>query len=380
MSRKPAEVFPPGEYIKDELDARAWSQAEFAEILGRPARLVSELINGKRAVTPETAKEIAAAFGSTPELWMNLESAYRLSKTKNDEGAVARRSKLYQLAPVKEMVRRGWISGSDNVEVTEKQLREFFGIKDLDQEPQFWPYAARKSAPDSALTRTWLYRARHLAQNVLRAGRRFGPGGMQAALDGLRELLHEPAEVRHVPDILAKAGIRFLVVEHLPQTRLDGACFWLDAASPVVVLSLRYDRIDWFWHTLMHELGHVERRHGLEDGEAPVDVDMFGRRPGAAGSEKPEIERQADEFAVQTLIPREELENFIARVGPLYSQQKLKGFAGRLRVHPGIVVGQLQFRGEIDYSQHRRMLAPIRNIITQAALTDGWGHTVPAVA
>jgi HTH-type transcriptional regulator/antitoxin HigA len=278
------------------------------------------------------------------------------------------------------MVRRGWISGSDNVEVTEKQLREFFGIKDLDQEPQFWPYAARKSVPDSALTRTWLYRARHLAQNVLRAGRRFGPGGMQAALDGLRELLHEPAEVRHVPDILAKAGIRFLVVEHLPQTRLDGACFWLDAASPVVVLSLRYDRIDWFWHTLMHELGHVERRHGLQDGEAPVDVDMFGRRPGAAGSEKPEIERQADEFAVQTLIPREELENFIARVGPLYSQQKLKGFAGRIRVHPGIVVGQLQFRGEIDYSQHRRMLAPIRNIITQAALTDGWGHTVPAVA
>src|SRR5258705_9057708 len=89
MARKPAEVFPPGEYIKDELDARAWSQAEFAEILGRPPRVVSELINGKRTITPETAKEIAAAFGSTPELWMNLESAYRLSKTKNDEGAVA---------------------------------------------------------------------------------------------------------------------------------------------------------------------------------------------------------------------------------------------------------------------------------------------------
>lgn len=77
MARKPAEVFPPGEYIKDELDARGWSQAEFAEILGRPARVVSEIINGKRAISPETAKEVAAAFGSTPELWMNLESAYR---------------------------------------------------------------------------------------------------------------------------------------------------------------------------------------------------------------------------------------------------------------------------------------------------------------
>lgn len=378
MARKPAEVFPPGEYIKDELDARGLSQAEFAEILGRPARVVSEIINAKRAISPETAKEIAAAFGSTPELWMNLESVYRLSKTKNDAGMVARRAKLYQAAPVKEMVRRCWIEGSDNVEVLEKQVRDFFGIRDLDEEPQFWPYAARMSAAYTALTRTWLYRARHLARAV--RARRFGPGGMRAALDRLRELLHEPEEIRHVPDVLAEAGIRFLVVEHLPQTRLDGACFWLSPESPVVAVSLRYDRIDWFWHTLMHELGHVERHHGLQDGEQPVDVDMFGRRPAAGGAEKPEIEREADAFAVRTLIPPEELENFIARVGPLYSQQKIRGFAGRLQVHPGIVVGQLQFRGEVDYSQHRRMLAPVRGIITQAALTDGWGHTVPAVA
>ncbi len=378
MTRKPAEVFPPGEYIKDELDARGWSQAEFAEILGRPARVVSEIINGKRAISPETAKEIAAAFDSTPELWMNLESAYRLSRAKNDEGAVARRAKLYQAAPVKEMIRRCWIRGSDSVEVLEKQVLDFFGIKDLQEEPQFWPYAARMSAAYTTLTRTWLFRARHLARSVHAKG--FGPGGVKDALDGLRGLLHEPEEVRHVPHVLTEAGIRFLVVEHLPQTRLDGACFWLDPASPVVVLSLRYDRVDWFWHTLMHELGHIERRHGLHDGEQPVDVDLFGRRPSGGGAQKPEIEREADAFAARTLIPPEELESFIARVGPLYSQQKIRRFAGQLRVHPGIVVGQLQFRSEIDYSQHRRMLAPVRDIITQAALTDGWGHTVPTVA
>ena len=377
MARKPAEVFPPGEYIKDELDARAWSQAEFAEILGRPARVVSELINGKRMITPETAKEIAAAFGSTPELWMNLESAYRLSRAKNDEGAVARRARLYEVAPVKEMIRRNWIQGSANVEVLEKQVRDFFNIQDLDEEPRFWPFAARKSAASNTLTRTWLYRARHLAKRV-RAGR-FEPSVVKMVLDHLRSLLKEPEEVRHVPLVLAKVGIRFLVLEHLPQTRLDGACFWLSPEEPVVAVSLRYDRIDWFWHTLMHELGHVERRHGLDHDES-VDVDMFGRRPDVVGAERSAIEREVDEFAVRTLIPPDELQDFIARVGPLYSQQKIRGFAARLGVHPGIVVGQLQFRGEIDYAQHRRMLDPVRHIITQAALTDGWGHTVPAVA
>jgi len=232
MARKPAEVFPPGEYIKDELDARGWSQAEFAEI------------HGKRAISPETAKEIAAAFGSTPELWMNLESAYRLSRAKNDEGAVAHRAKLYQAAPVKEMIRRRWILGSDSVEVLEKQVLDFFGIKDLEEEPQFWYYAARMSAAYTILTRTWLFRARHLARSV--HTKRFGPDGVKDALDGLQRLLHEPEGVRHIPHVLTEVGIRFLVVEHLPQTRLDGACFWLDPESPVVVLSLRYDRVDWF--------------------------------------------------------------------------------------------------------------------------------------
>ena len=62
--RTPAEVFPPGEFIKEEIEARGWSQVEFAEIIGRPPRLISELIGAKRAVTPETAKGLAAAFGT----------------------------------------------------------------------------------------------------------------------------------------------------------------------------------------------------------------------------------------------------------------------------------------------------------------------------
>jgi HTH-type transcriptional regulator / antitoxin HigA len=87
--RIPAEVFPPGEAIKEELEARGRSQVELADIMGRPPRLVSEIISGKRAITPETAKGLGAAFGTGATFWMNLEGGYQLSKTAHDDEAVS---------------------------------------------------------------------------------------------------------------------------------------------------------------------------------------------------------------------------------------------------------------------------------------------------
>src|SRR5258706_86742 len=115
--RIPAEVFPPGEVIKEELEARGWSQVELADIMGRPPRVVSEIISGKRGITPETAKGLGAAFGTGGTFWMNLEGSYQLSRTVHDDESVQRRAKLYAKAPVNEMIKRGWIRHSDNVVV-----------------------------------------------------------------------------------------------------------------------------------------------------------------------------------------------------------------------------------------------------------------------
>jgi HTH-type transcriptional regulator/antitoxin HigA len=72
-----AEVFPPGEFIREEIEARGWSQVELSEILGRPPRLVSELIAGKRAIRPETARALGEAFSTGAQFWTNLEISYR---------------------------------------------------------------------------------------------------------------------------------------------------------------------------------------------------------------------------------------------------------------------------------------------------------------
>ena len=68
----PGEAFPPGEYLRDELEERGWTGEEFAEIIGRPVQTVSEILNGRKQIVSETALAIADALGTSAELWVNL--------------------------------------------------------------------------------------------------------------------------------------------------------------------------------------------------------------------------------------------------------------------------------------------------------------------
>ena len=83
-TRRPAEVFPPGEFLREELEARGWTQDDLAAILGRTTTTVNQIIGGQRSITPATARGLAAALGTTPQFWLNLESAYQLWKVQND--------------------------------------------------------------------------------------------------------------------------------------------------------------------------------------------------------------------------------------------------------------------------------------------------------
>lgn len=381
-NRRPAEVFPPGDFVREELDARGWTQSDLAEILGRPQKTISQIVSGRKAVTPETAKGLADAFGTSAELWMNLESAYRLHrsiKNSDPDDSVSRRAKLFMKAPVKEMVKRRWVESSDNVAVLEKRICDFFGIRSIDQEPEFWQHAAKKSTSYEKVTRAqlaWLFRARQLAK--LATAKPFSQSSLKDLLERLKLLLRSAEEARQAPRLLAEHGVRLVILEQLPQTRIDGACFWLDRRSPVIALSLRYDRVDSFWHTLMHELGHVSNLDGLGGAEGALDIDLIGEK-AALPADLPERERKANRFASDSLVHRDDLEDFIARAKPLYSKNRIRGFAARIHVHPGIVVGQLQFLREIDWSHSRDMLARIRDIVTNSTLTDGWGHPAPSV-
>ncbi|MDN7506625.1 HigA family addiction module antitoxin [Burkholderia orbicola] len=370
MGKNVAEVFPPGEFLKEELEARDWSQVELAEIMGRPSRVVSEVIAGKRAITPETAVALGEALGTGAEFWMNLESQYQLSKVRSEPNTISRRAKLYNMFPVREMIKRGWVEASSNLDLLESQFSNYFGISSLDEKPAF-PHAARKTSYDDVSIQqiAWLIRAGKIASAV--SVDKFTQSKLTGAMTELRDCIEFVDSIRQVPALLARAGIRLVIVEALASSKIDGACFWLAKDAPVVALSLRFDRVDNFWHTLLHELDHIA--HGEGQTSPIVEVDML-----SDDADLPSIEKRANEAAAEFSIPKIELEGFIARVNPLFTDQKILGFSKRLRVHPGIVVGQLQNRKLIPWQFHRKYLEKVREYVVGAALTDGFGNLLPA--
>lgn len=368
LNRVPAEVFPPGEFIREELEARGWTQEDLAQIMGRPLRLINELVNAKKQITPDTARGLGEAFGTDPLYWMNLDSAFRLASADPADDAVSRRAKLYSSYPIREMIKRGWIESSPNLDVIEHRVLQFYRVKSVSEQPVF-AHAAKATQYDerTPIQWAWLFRAKQLSEAVRVAA--YDEDKLRQIISKLKALRAAPEEIRQVPTLLAEAGVRFVIVEFLSGAKIDGAAFWLDDKSPAIALSMRFDRIDNFWFVLRHEIEHILNRDGLM-----VDLELSEQLERE--DVLPKEEQIANVAAAEFCVARSELGNFITRVRPLYSEQRILLFSKRIGVHPGLVVGQLQRRKEVPYTHFHKFLVKVRDVITRTALTDGWG-TIP---
>lgn len=351
----------PGVFIQAELDKRGWAQAALAEILGKTTAAVNEVINGKRALTPDMAVAIGRAFAQPPELWAHREAAYRLSLVKDaPDDDTARKGRLFELAPVKDMQRRGWISPqSQSADELERELTNFFKSDVL--------AVARQSKPSSDFSNAqhaWLCRAATMATRI--NARRFSRDALVAALPKLRKLVAMPERAANAPIMLAELGVRLLIVEDLPHTKIDGAAFFLknDPDKPVIVLSLRLDRMEMVWHTLGHELQHIIRNDPLS-----LDSDLVGKDRVVLHEE---MEKAADRGSANWLIPEDEMKSFISRTRPHHPRERIIQFANRIGIHPAIIVGQLHHRGALDWRKGNDLCPKVREHFLSTTTADGY--------
>lgn len=367
LTHIPVEPFPPGEYISEELELRGWTQDDLAEITGLSRRQIINLISGKSGITADTAVLLARAFTQEAKTWMELQMSYELAIAAKEDRDTARRAKIYEKIPVRDVRKRGWIPDVSSSAELESAVCHLLQISTIDESPSF-AMAAKKSSDyghDTPAQIAWFARAWQLASAA--PASKYVESDLESAISELRKLATCPEDARKIPKLLADFGIRLLLIEHLPKSYIDGVAFFIDdGASPVIVLSLRYDRIDNLWHTLMHEIIHIKHR---DDPRVDVDISM-----STVDAERPDIEIRANLEASEYLFPKEKRESFIRRAGRVCSESDIVRTAGARGLHPGIVVGQLQGHGSLDYRYHRKLLAKIRSEIIGQALTDGWGH------
>lgn len=363
----------PGRILRQKLEEKGWTQEELAAITGRNRQTISGIVSGRNGITPEMALALGAAFGNDPAEWLRWSAEYDLATAEGNTKPVERRALIYQLAPIRDMQKRGWLRETADLDALERELTSFFGCP-LGESLRF-PVAARRSIELCDLNiaeRAWCFRARQLAALLPTTGA-FSPHGLSVVEGRLRQLAAYPKEARKLSRVLTDAGIRFVIVEPLPGAKMDGAAFWLDDTKPVIAVSLRYDRIDAFWFTVLHEFMHI--KHGDQHS---IDADLLreGRNGISVVLAEDEAERRANDEASNTLVPEAELDSFIRRLAPYYSADRIVQFAHKVRIHPGIIVGQLQHRDEVGYSALRDFLVKVRSVVVETALTDGWGQSI----
>jgi HTH-type transcriptional regulator / antitoxin HigA len=352
---RPARAVAPGRIILRELETRGWSQQDLAAIMGRPQQVISEIIHAKKQITAETARQLAKAFGTSPDFWLNLEMRYQSHRAtkENHESEIERRSKLYNLAPFNEMIRRGWIQQGKTIDEQEQEYCRFFQVQTVDHQPQvaFRTRVSEERSPEDRAIVAWVKRVERLAEEQPLPA--FSIESVPPIMDRLLALAEDESDIAKIPPLLMDSGIHFIFVPHLPKTYLDGAALWVNN-HPVIALSLRYDRIDAFWFTLLHELAHIYLKH------QHVHVDQLFDRDNQA-LEQEEIE--ANQQAANWLLSEDALKDFIEWNRPRYSRSGIERFAAEQKRHPGIIIGQLMHRKELKYSHLREHLVKVRPIL-----------------
>jgi HTH-type transcriptional regulator/antitoxin HigA len=337
-------VLPPGETLRETLGELGMSQAELSLRTGLSAKHVNQIVQGVAALSHDTAIALERATGVPAALWNSLESNFRdyLARKRERERLTDYKAWLSTM-PIKALRKLGLVTADSKDEpAVVQQVLRFFGVATIDAWNALWlrPTAdflqSRAFTVDFAASAVWLRLGELEAQRIQTAP--FNRERLLSQVQELRRLTRLPLEdfLPEMKRICAGAGVAVVIVQEITGCRVSGATRWLSPHKAVLQLSLRHKRNDHLWFAFFHELAHI-LLHGKRDQFVDDDYDYT-----AADDPK---EQEANAFAANTLIPP----MYTAELKNLRSLASITGFADRVGVAPGVVVGRLHHDRIIDY-------------------------------
>lgn len=354
MVYEPKVVIAPGETLLEVLESRDMKQTELARRLNRPVKTINEIIKGKAAITPETALQLERVFSISASFWNNLESNYQDLKIRIGETDRLIKEELDIAGeyPYDEMVKYGWIPKTEDAGVRIRNLLNFFGVISLKLVPEkslirtnFRPSRERNFSRQGLLA--WLRKGVNDASQI--EVKDFDKKKCRASIDDMRALTVEDVEefLPKLESLLSDCGIVLVTTPHLKNVPIHGATRWLTPGKAFIQMSFRFKSCDIFWFSFFHELAHI-----LFHSKKEVHVDLYGVQQNTSQ------EVQADEFAANHLIPQSNYSEFVELDD--FSSNSVCEFANSIDIHPGIVVGRLQFDRLLQFNQLNSLKARVR--------------------
>jgi HTH-type transcriptional regulator/antitoxin HigA len=333
-------AIPPGFTIREMLDDSGMSQRVLAVRMGRPPQAINEIIQGKKAITAETALQLEIVLGMTQKYWLNREASYQAAK----ERIVQEKSITEDLVrlnnfPYLELVERGVVPEVSGRNLSGRRervihLRRFLRVANfsaLDDYLKGFGLSARLARTTSLTIEklaVWLRLGEKQAEDEQWPIVNFKRRVLEDSLAELRKLSLETEynEIKNTLRRLGEAsGVVFLFVKEFKSFPAKGMTVWVNQ-RPYIMLTLHGKRWDMLWFTLFHEIGHVllDKRKTFIEGS---DLATYG----------PE-EDKADRFAQDTLIAPED---YLRLTSSPITPESVIVFAEEIEIDPSLVVGRL---------------------------------------
>lgn len=325
----PEELPDPVDAILFRMEQQNLKPRDLIPFIGSRSK-VSEVLSRKRPLTISMMRALEAGLGIPAKVLLKEPDEFR------DEDNIA-----WSRFPLKEMKERGYFGNilltADNIE---KTLKDFFSPVGS---PLQFVGMARKTyyvrsirLMDKHALAAWSAYVSKQA-NKIKYSQKYKHGVVNLALmQKLAKLSKESNGPALVRDFLKDYGVGFVVERHFPQTYLDGVTILINKDHPVIGLTIRQDRLDYFWFTLMHELAHISLHYNKSVNLFYDDLD----KPDVSNTQ----EQEADKLAGEALIPEKVWENSPARLVP--SPLAAQSLASELGISPAIVAGKMRHEND----------------------------------
>ena len=305
-------------------------------------KLISQIINGKAPVTPETAIAFERVMGTPAYVWNNLNASYNLHcvevRTQQEE---AKKLAWANKFPIKELKGLSIIKKDAKQDERVGEILRFFGVSDIPAYDNCYGKVAacfRKSKAGQNIEKiaTWLRLGEIKASEI--ATNPYSKSTFESNIHKIRQFVSQNIDeelIERIKEFCHLSGVAFVIIDKIPGIYCWGATKWFNNSKAMLLLSLRCRTDDQFWFSFFHEAAHIIKHK--QDQHIYIDYDNNDN----------EKEQEADRYARDILIPESDYKVFLEKNSFDFSD--INSFSHTINVTPSIIIGRLQHDKKLEW-------------------------------